>query len=319
MQKSVKAKPESYSILFLAAVVFHIFAEIFVSTINTKISIPLAPQLIISEMIILVPGLIFILIHNSSFAEDLGFKKIKVSTVFMSILLIELLSPLISFINILSQFYAENAVLDMSGDIIDGNFFVMTFIVGIFGPLCEELVFRGIIARGMGRYGSIIGSAIMSGFLFGLLHLNFNQFCYAFVLGIIFAVLNSAAGSIWPSIIMHIVVNTKNVLLVYGLSFVYDVAGMDMVKTAQEVANGDIMMYMVGIYLILALIFTAVSIPVFAFIAKNEGNPDVYMHLKEKASKTRKWWINAYSIIGMVICLTIIFGYDAIVKLLGYN
>lgn len=317
MQKSINTKPESYSILFLSIVIVHLLVEIFVSTIATKITIPLAMQLIISEMIIVVPGMIYIVIHNSSFTADLGFKKIRISTALMSILLIELLGPLTSLINLLSQFFDTNAVVEISGEVLEGNFWLMLFIVGIFGPFCEEFVFRGIIAKGMGRFGSVIGSALASGLLFGLLHLNFNQFCYAFFLGIIFAVINYATGSIWTSVIMHIVVNSQNVFMMYGLSFLYGDSVNDMADMASEIVSDEIRLYAVGVFLILAIIFTALSIPVFAFIAKNEGNEEIYLRLWDKASQTKKWWLNVYFIIGAIICIVIIFFSDMITKLLS--
>jgi len=316
--KSIKAKPESYSLLFLAMIAFHMFAEIFISTINTKIEIPLAPQLVLSELIILVPGLIFIVFHKSSFSDDLGFKRIRVSTALMSVLLIELLGPLISVVNLLSQLYAENAVVGISDGILEGNFFLMTFLMGIYGPFCEELVFRGIIAKGMGKYGSVLGSALMSGFMFGLMHLNFNQFCYAFVLGIVFAVVNSVTGSIWTSVIMHVVVNMQNVLLMYGISLIYGGDSGSLLSAAGEIRSGDMILYVLGIYIVLATIFTAISIPVFGFIARNEGNPDAYRNLRERVTDTKKWWLNVYSVIGVLVCLVIIFALDAILKALGY-
>ena len=53
----------------------------------------------------------------------------------------------------------------------------------IIGPLCEELVFRGLLAGRLARYGQKPG-AFISALLFGLYHANLEQFFYAFALGL---------------------------------------------------------------------------------------------------------------------------------------
>lgn len=332
MQQLNKEKAWSFSAVFCAAVLIHILVEIFASIIGSKYEIPIFMQLILSEMTIILPGLTWIVLNKASFRETLKFKPIKVSTIFMSILLIELLSPLVTLINLLSQLYEGNAVVDMSVSAIGENKLLLLFIMGFFGPFVEEFVFRGIIANGMNRFSSALGAAVVSGLMFGLLHMNFNQFCYAFVLGIIFHIVNYASGSVYTSMVMHTVVNTQNVLLLFISEKFMSAMGSDIASAASDARTSDMFYYMIGIYLILAVIFTAVSLPVFSFIAKNEGNPDAFRHLKDKRvidesvddldeTATKKvpksWWLNAYSIIGAVICLLMIFALEPILKALG--
>ena len=59
------------------------------------------------------------------------------------------------------------------------------FFVGILAPVCEEVVFRGAIFGGMKKEGNIFKAVMVSGLLFGLLHMNINQASYAFVIGIL--------------------------------------------------------------------------------------------------------------------------------------
>ena len=325
MQQQNRIKAKSYSILFLSIVLLHIFVDIFLSIINTGFEIPIILQFIISEMTIIVPSLLWLLCLNVPIKETLGFKKIKVSTVLMTILLAEILSPLVSLVNLLSQFFTKNAVMDIAGEVLDENFFVMAFIIGIFGPFCEEFVFRGIIARGLGRFASVIGASIVSGLFFGLLHMNLNQMCYAFLLGVIFSIINYASGSIYTSVVMHIVYNLQNVIMLFALKKFYLNIGLDAIAEANESLTGDMMYYMVGVYLILAVIFTLVSLPVFAFIARNEGNADAYLKLTlkpetedidNKANK-KSWFLNPYSVIACFVCVFVIFALDIVLKFFG--
>lgn len=320
MQQLNKIKPKHISALFLGTVLLHLFLDIFVSIITTKFTSSLVTELILSEMGIMVPGLLFLLIYNLPIAENLGFKKIKTSTFFMTILLTELISPLVALTNLLSQLFTDNEVAKMADNIFELNFFLMAFIIGIFGPFCEEFIFRGIVFNGFRKYGSIIGSALVSGLFFGLLHMNLNQFMYAFLLGVIFGIINSASGSIWTSIIMHCVINTQNVVLMYGLEVLYKLLGMDMsVSNVDPKANG-LIYYSIGLYLILALVFTAISLPVFGFIAKNEGNQDIYHHLKDRPEGGSKiWWLDGFFAVSVAICVALIFALEPILKLIGLS
>lgn len=328
MPQHNKAKAQSYSALFLTGIILHLFAELFVSVIANRYTVPLWLQLIISESTIILPGLIWMLIYNVPFREGLGFKKIKPATIAMSVLLAYLLMPLISLVNLISQLFTKNAVVSLSGEILSENTFVMIFIIGVFGPFCEEFVFRGIIGRGMSRFGSVLASAVVSGFFFGIMHMNLNQFCYAFVLGIIFAIVNYASGSVYTSMIMHTVVNGHNVLMLLAAVKLGKILGLDVGSDefgvmAQDAVGSDTIYYMIGVFIILALIFTAASIPVFGFIAKHENHPDAYTKLinrpdfEQEKGKSQSWWLNTWSIISIVLCVIIMFWIKKLLMLLG--
>ena len=53
----------------------------------------------------------------------------------------------------------------------------------------------------------------LSALIFGLLHLNFNQMPYAVYLGIVFALMVEATGSIYTSMLMHFLLNGFNVTI----------------------------------------------------------------------------------------------------------
>jgi hypothetical protein len=80
-------------------------------------------------------------------------------------------------------------------------------------PACiEEFVFRGIFYHSYRKSG-ILGAALLSGVLFGMLHLNINQFIYAFFIGIIFALLVEATGSMFSSMLAHFAINTYSIIV----------------------------------------------------------------------------------------------------------
>ena len=83
---------------------------------------------------------------------------------------------------------------------------VLLLTIGVLAPICEEVTFRGILFTGFKRTNRIFGSILWTAFLFGLFHMNLNQFGYAMMIGIVSAFLVEATGSLIPSLILHILI-----------------------------------------------------------------------------------------------------------------
>lgn len=78
--------------------------------------------------------------------------------------------------------------------------------VCLLGPLCEELLFRGLVAGRLARYGQAPG-AFVSALLFALYHANLEQFFYAFLLGLLLAYVYYRTGLLRVSVALHMVLN----------------------------------------------------------------------------------------------------------------
>ena len=74
------------------------------------------------------------------------------------------------------------------------------------GPLCEELLFRGLLAGRLARYGQAPG-AFVSALLFGLYHANLEQFFYAFALGVLLSYAYYRTGLLRFPVALHMVLN----------------------------------------------------------------------------------------------------------------
>lgn len=83
----------------------------------------------------------------------------------------------------------------------------------LVGPIVEEIIFRGLIFTRLRRVFSGKAAIVLSAAVFGYCHGDFVWFCYAFVLGMIFAWTMECSGSILPAMVMHIVFNGTNELL----------------------------------------------------------------------------------------------------------
>lgn len=88
----------------------------------------------------------------------------------------------------------------------NSNPWVNLLFVVIIAPIMEEIIFRRILYRKLIIFGPKV-YVIFSSILFAAFHANLYQFAYAFVLGVIFAMLTHRSGTIRYSIIMHMAVN----------------------------------------------------------------------------------------------------------------
>lgn len=315
--------------LFLIVVLLSILANIFVSLLDVKgISLNIVLNLLISQMIIVVPGLIFYLSISKDGSPFKMYKRISSLSVFLLLIFTWLIMPLVTAANVFSQIFTRNEVMSISGAVLDLPVIPMVLIMGIIGPFCEEFVFRGIINNCLLRQsGRFIASGVVSGLFFGLMHMNLNQFCYAFILGIIFAIINDALDSTWPSFICHAIVNTQNVLLLFiadrimkkaSGSSLFDaynsMAGNNDVAT--HAGNIAFIIMFVGL-MVIALITTSLAGLLFYGICAIEGKEERFKNIfgkKEKNEDTKVLY--PMGIAAISFCIFVMFLLEPIINLM---
>lgn len=84
--------------------------------------------------------------------------------------------------------------------------------LGVLIPICEELVFRGLLFKRLRAQGKFLQAALYSSLVFGLLHVNLVQMLYGFLLGIMLAYVYEKFGSVKAPILAHISMNIFSVL-----------------------------------------------------------------------------------------------------------
>jgi membrane protease YdiL (CAAX protease family) len=85
-------------------------------------------------------------------------------------------------------------------------------IVGV-APVCEELVFRGLVWSALDRSVGPVGVIWWSALVFAAYHIDPLQSLAALPMGLVLGGLRWASGSIGPSIVLHVVHNGLSVLL----------------------------------------------------------------------------------------------------------
>lgn len=116
------------------------------------------------------------------------------------------------------DFTSDDAVLDQAVNLIS---------IVILAPVFEELLFRAALFQNAGKHGAW-SMVIVVGCLFGLYHANYEQIPYTAILGICACFLVAKTKSIYPSLIVHTVMN-----LIAGIQSVA-AAGVDMEKVAAQ-------------------------------------------------------------------------------------
>lgn len=85
--------------------------------------------------------------------------------------------------------------------------------LAVVPALCEELLFRGALARGLRAPLGLVGAALLSAALFALVHGSLARLPITFALGVVLGVTALRVGSIVPAMIIHAGNNAAAVLL----------------------------------------------------------------------------------------------------------
>ncbi len=293
-----------YSILSTLGLVF-LYA---IWTLKGGADMPMTLNNALSELVVLIPMVSVVLFHGDRLGVLIPLKKIRVPSALFIILYTFFLYPLVTFVNAVSMLFVDNTVLDMSDKILEMPMWQMFLFIGILGPFIEEIIFRGIILQSYQRSGRIIGSILLSSILFGVIHMNFNQFAYGAVMGIMFALLVEATGSVLSSFLCHALFNSIEVLFLY--------MNADALEGATEYLEGlnvnNIMYMSIGIYFILALIGTPIALCIVYKISEMEGRKGFFASIP----KCRK---KGYRLITapLVVAVVLAFAYMAAMAMMS--
>jgi membrane protease YdiL (CAAX protease family) len=98
--------------------------------------------------------------------------------------------------------------------------FISSIIASVFGPVIEEIFFRGIMYNALKRKLGIPWSILVTSVLFSFLHTHaMTYFLVGFVpimiLGIVLAYLYEKTGSLIPSVTLHVLNNMGSVFMVF--------------------------------------------------------------------------------------------------------
>lgn len=171
-----------------------------------------------------IPMLMYTFLVSKNFKKtftDAGFNKISGTMIGISILLGVVLYFINSFVadvfaSLISLFGYES-LGTTSTVTLDYAYLLKDFVLSAILPgICEEFLHRGIMLHAGKKAGNPRYVLIISSILFGLMHLNINQFFYAAILGLLMGYVALVSNSIFPSMIIHFMNNFLSSYFVYG-------------------------------------------------------------------------------------------------------
>lgn len=217
-------------------------------------------SILMTQGYLLLGAIIYILIAKIHLREDLWMKKYKISTFFLSILVLITASPMATWFNLISQLFVRNTTSQAIFTVTERvPVWLGILIIGCLPGFIEETLYRGIIFSAF-RKRSVLTGVVISSLCFGLMHMNFNQILYAIYLGVVFALLVEATGSLFSTMILHMLFNAVNTAYVYILPVLYEWLG----RFSPEYADMDIESLFEQSYSAAQLMPTIISVTPFA-------------------------------------------------------
>lgn len=246
------------------------------------VGIPLWLNLLLSQGMILGIALIYVLVCRINIFKALPYRRIHIVDAILSILIGYMIVPLVLFISNITMLFATNHVQESTTELTSYPFIVQIILMACIPPLVEEFVCRGLFYHSYRKNG-ILKAAVASALVFGVLHMNINQFAYAFVIGIIFALMVEATGSIWSSVLAHFSFNTYSIIMLKVSELLL---GEEATATETEATLGAklVAIVMLGI---MACVFTLVAFLLFMLMAKRNKRWDYLVNNLKLGFKPR--------------------------------
>ncbi|MBR5451787.1 MAG: CPBP family intramembrane metalloprotease [Clostridia bacterium] len=141
------------------------------------------------------------------------------------------------------------------------SLFLNLVTIAVIPALFEEFAYRGIFMGLLRKKLSCPASIIISAAAFGLIHGNFAQMPFAFLMGLLLGYLYAASGSLWVPMLVHLLNNSYSVIL-------------DHITHSMPSSEANIVFYL------FLLIFLLSGIAAFCYIVKKR--PEILNIEKEE-------------------------------------
>lgn len=232
MRKNKFTAKDSSLAFILSIIVPNVLAFLIMFVVGSAISLQTFQETTFYKiMATTLSQISFILILIFIFTKNkISIKAIKVQknsfknwfiVVLISLICLLLISPLI---NVYDSFLISLGITEQTLPIsLDNpsNLIYLIFTLGILAPICEELVFRGIVTSGLKEQGEV-KAVLISALMFMLMHLSLHQTIYQFVLGAILGFIYVYTNNIIFPILVHFINNTSVLLINYFIPSFFD-------------------------------------------------------------------------------------------------
>lgn len=201
-------KPTYKANLFaLILILTQVLGSYFIAPIiaSFKLSFP-ALMVTMQVLFLFVPTIIYFIVTKENVADTLSLKKLSLKDTLMVMVIALFCQPVAWFLSYTSGLFFPNKVAEVFKVISGLPYLLLLFVMAVVPAVFEEITIRGIVLRGY-KDKSILIAGLFTGLIFGMLHLNAQQFLYAAALGVLLAYLVRITGSIYSSMLCHFLFN----------------------------------------------------------------------------------------------------------------
>lgn len=286
MKKVFRANLYFLIILLLEIILPRYLAKIWIATGLTDMRFVLVANHLI---IFLIPAAIYIFITKSRVKDVFKLNSITFKEIGMIFLLSIVARPAMTLFSLITAMFFENNVAQMLDTISATPYGVLVLIIAVLPAITEEVTLRGVILSGYDDKG-MIKAALITGVMFGMFHLDGQQFLYATALGFVLALLVRITNSIFSAAFLHFLINATSVTLqqiVLKLPEMGEMAEEVSIKTmpiSEKIA-------MLQVYLIPALISMGLCALILMKMKKwRDEKKGTYMPLMSSNPKVNKFF-----------------------------
>ena len=231
-------------------------------------------------IIFIVPAIIYLLLTKQSPKKALRLNKLYFKDIILIIGLAFVCQPIMTFFSLISQFFFENEIGNFVGEIVNTPYWILLLLVAVLPAITEEITIRGFVLSGYDNKNIYVACAA-SGLLFGIMHLDPQQFLYATVLGFILALVVRITNSIFASALIHFIINGTSITMQKIVSLL----PMESNDTSlQTLSISEKISYSIT-YAIIALVFSAFAYLIIKKLKDNNSKRGIVMDNKVRKSE----------------------------------
>lgn len=267
------------NIFFPFLILFYVGGSYLINFVSGAGTVPVWLALLESQALVLIPVIAFVIGERINVAKCLPYRLPRPFDALLALFLGYAMVPAMLLLNFISMLFSTNKIQETTGALTAFPFLMQVMFIAVLPACVEEFVFRGVFYHSYRKNG-IMGAALLSGFIFGIMHMNINQFIYAFVLGIVFALLVEATGSMFTAMIAHFAINTYSIII---LQLVPGALKSSAESTAAlRESSAASLAVAIGMLGVLALVFGSIAFIIFRQLALRN---DRWLYLKAELKK----------------------------------
>ena len=264
-------KPIFRSTIFaLILVIGQAFGGFIISPIFKFFHVSLPVAIVLGQIIVLlIPTIIYFIVTKQSVKEVLKLNSIGFLDVIIIIAIGICSQPIAMFIGFAANLFFPNVISKVMLDIVTLPLAAKLGIMALTPAICEEITVRGIILSGYKNVNHVV-SAIITGFIFGILHMNLQQFFYAFALGVLLAYLVHITNSIFASMLCHFTFNGISTLLTSLVSTQTDLSKAG-APDINKIGSFEKIAALVMLFIVAVIFAAIVGLLIWALIGVNKN------------------------------------------------